>query len=220
MWRRKMKKTLLLILIVSLIFGIYAYADEFFIDKEISSLEKSIKKIDRTITDEREILNLAEKYNLEDSENIVGIIFSYNNCKEIPVSEQPIEGTREFGADEIYFKDIVTTEERGELLRSSYYTYPGGTMTVSDSVSASFSTTVGLSSVVVSAEIGFDVTATYSISDSQNISVPYGKTYNVKAYVNNQKKSFEIWEDDLLFDDYLGTGETYKPIGVIFVIYR
>ena len=35
--------------------------------------------------------------------------------------------------------------------------------------------------------------------------------------INNEVKEFEIWEDDLFFDDYVGIYHSYKPIGVAFV---
>lgn len=216
---KKSFKILSILMVLSLLFTGVGFANP---NNNSNNSDNKQKKVIE-VKDKENILKVAEEYNFEEPEKIVEVIFSYGNYKETSsteTSDMTEIGTLEWGADEIYFTKIITTEEKGELLRSSNYVYPGGTMTVTDSRSATFSTTIGLSAAVVSAEIGFDVTKSYSVSDSQNIVVPYGKTYNVKAYVNNQKKSFEIWEDDVILDDYLGTGKTTKPIGVIFVIYE
>jgi len=173
----------------------------------------------KVVNNKSDISKIAELEGFENSDDIVQIIYTYNNVSVTPLDEMEVS-PMEWGAQEIYFKNQRTYEARGGLIRSSYYSAPGGAMTVSESVAISFSTTVGLSAKVVSTEIGFSVTATIGVSDTQNISVPTGYTYNCKAYVNNLKYSFEIWEDDVFFDDYLGTGTVTKPIGVIFVVYK
>ena len=45
-----------------------------------------------------------------------------------------------------------------------------------------------------------------------------GYKRNIKAYVNNRVYKFELWEDDIKYDDYIGKGSIKKPIGVIFTI--
>jgi hypothetical protein len=189
----------------------------------VTTVDQNSTATQNTIVPQDQIINVANELGLENPEDIVQIEFSYDGIQQNPIPKPSSSiGSSTFGlfTAEYYLKNIVTTQAKGELLRSSFYIYPGGTMTITDSVSASFSTEVGVSASVISAKLGFNVTGTYSVSESQNVIVPYGSTYNLRAYVNYQVKSFEIWEDDIWFDDYLGTGKTKKPVGVIFVLYK
>lgn len=173
------------------------------------------------ITDKKEIEQKVKEYNLPEApEKIVQIIDSnsvYIEGDEITNNED-LATPYEWGAQEIEFRNISKTVTRGELLRSSNYVAPGGSMTVSEGVEIGVSTSVSLSAEVISTEIGFNVSKSINISDTQEIKVPKGKTYICRAYVKVQKYNFEIWEDDVFFDDYLGKGTITKPIGVIFTI--
>ncbi|MGV2794551.1 restriction endonuclease, partial [Clostridium perfringens] len=55
------------------------------------------------------------------------------------------------------------------VIRRSVYSPPGGTMSGSQGVSASFSASVNISASVVSAGVNFSVTGTFNVSDSQNV---------------------------------------------------
>ena len=173
------------------------------------------------ITDKEEIEQKVKEYNLpEDPEKIVQIIDSNSACIEGDeiTNNEDLATPYEWGAQEIEFRNISKTVTRGELLRSSNYVAPGGSMTVSEGVEIGVSTSVSLSAEVISTEIGFNVSKSINISDTQEIKVPKGKTYICRAYVKVQKYNFEIWEDDVFFDDYLGKGTITKPIGVIFTV--
>lgn len=212
---KKSLKLLIFVLVMSLMFTSIGFAKP-----NNDKSNKPNKVNERVIKNKDEIKNVASEYGFDDSENIVEIIFSYNDNEEIPSLDIPEIRPLEWGAEEIYLKNIKSTEYKGSLIRSSWYSYPNGTMTVSESIATTWSTTAGLSAAFLTLELGFDVTKTIEVGDSQFVEVPRGESYNCKAYVNKEKTTFEVWEDDVFFDDKLGTGKTDRPIGVIFVIYN
>ena len=91
-------------------------------------------------------------------------------------------------------------------------------MTIKESVAVTVSVDVEIDAQVLSSSLGFDVERKYEVSETQNVTVPEGKTYTVKAYVNNLVYSFEIWEDDIFFDNIADRASVTKPIGVVFTI--
>ena len=174
-----------------------------------------------------EIEMIAEAYDLENPEEIEEIVY-------VPIVDDSLEkenidseiSTAEVGAEEYYVKRKNSVEKKGALLRSSWYRAPGGSMTISESVATtvSFANSASIEGgtaelkAVLKAEYGFSMTKKRSVSDTQNVKVPSGYKKNVKAYVNNKIYSFEIWEDDIKYDDYIGKGTIKKPVGVIFTI--
>lgn len=179
-----------------------------------------------TIEDEEQIREIADKYNLEDAEYIEKIIY-------VPIDEEVFVDEDEYGVstadignEEYYVEKISSSEKKGELLRSSWYEYPGGSMTISESVATSYDFSA-IASVeggkdTLKAELktayGFSVTKSVTISDTQKVKVKKGCKRNIKAYVNNCVYKYELWEDDLIFDDKIGKGTITKPIGVIFSV--
>lgn len=65
---------------------------------------------------------------------------------------------------------------------------------------------------------GFSATKDISIADTQKVTVKSGCKRNCKAYVNYKVYNFELWEDDVKYDDYIGKGSIKRPIGIIFTI--
>lgn len=172
------------------------------------------------ITDPGEIAKYAASLELtENPDDIVQIVITNSSYECSESDSTPLPAADIFSEEEIVFE--ITSHnpsKRGNLLRSSDYVYPGGTMTISESVDIAYSTTVELSAEIVSAEMGFDVNSSINVSDAQNIEVPYGKTYTCNAYTKLDHYEFNIIGDDVFFDDNLGTGVVDKPIGVIFVV--
>jgi len=89
---------------------------------------------------------------------------------------------------------------------------------VSRSVSATFSANYGVSAEVVSAGVGYSVTASYSVSSSGSWDVPAGTYGRLEAYALHDKHSWEIWEDDCgtPTDTYKGSGNSWKPNGSVY----
>lgn len=211
--KRKFKSLLCLALSAVMIMGmsVTSFAAEGTPDENTSTT---------VITNPDEIEKFAADYDLpENPDDIVQIIVSDVEC---PVNENvdvPTPAADFLNPEEIVFKITYhNPSKRGMLLRSSDYSYPGGQMTVSESVEVTYSTTAGLSAEVVSTEIGFSVGKSVTVSDTQNVEVPSGQKRTCNAYVKLDHYEFDVIGDDIWFDDDLGTGTVDRPVGVIFVI--
>jgi hypothetical protein len=160
----------------------------------------------------------AEEMNIpleQDGEELVGLAYSY--------TEQPQEVEPTVSASALYLKITSTGEACGQdVIRSSYYQGPSEpTMTITESVSATYTSSVGVDAKVVSSSVGFSVTSNFTVSDSYKISVPAGKTYNVKARPIYLVKNFEVWNDPVIgWDTKKGSGYAMKPVGVCFAVYK
>jgi len=107
-------------------------------------------------------------------------------------------------------------------IRSSSYVYPGGTMTVTDSVAVTFHATVDVTKDFLTTQLGFSHTSTHSVSDAQNVIVPVGKRANVTAWVYYELIEYNIFRDPLILtgfpSQFEGTGWSARPSGVRFEI--
>ena len=81
-----------------------------------------------------------------------------------------------------------------------------------ESVSASFSSSVGVKASVVEAAVGFDVSGSKEFSREYNVKVPSGKKVNIKVYGMYEKYTFDVYKND----KYDGNGKAFKPIGLKF----
>ncbi|MGP1599445.1 hypothetical protein [Peptoanaerobacter stomatis] len=94
-----------------------------------------------------------------------------------------------------------------------------GTYTYSRTDTSSYNATVSLNADIVSAGVGFTIGRNYTKSDSVTVNVPAGKKVILKIWTNYQKKSFTIYTEysssiGLWYPK--GTGNAYKPVGLIF----
>lgn len=89
---------------------------------------------------------------------------------------------------------------------------------VSRSVSATFSANYGVKAEVVSAGVGYSVTASYGVASSGSWDVPSGTYGRLEAYALHDKHSWDIWEDDCgtPTDTYRGSGNSWKPNGSVY----
>ena len=206
-----MKKSLALLLSLVMIFSmsVTAFASE---SNPISTT---------VITDPDEIAAAAAELGLtEDPNEIVEIIIKDVPCAVEDTSNLPAPAADFLNPEEFVFEiTLHNPSKKGNLIRSSDYSYPGGTMTVSESLQITYSTEIGLDAEVVSSKIGFTVGVNTTVSDTQNIIVPReGQTRTCNAYVKLDYYEFNIIGDDVWFDDNLGTGVVSRPVGVIFVV--
>lgn len=98
---------------------------------------------------------------------------------------------------------------------------PGpGTLTISvtNTVSNSFISTVTISASIVSAAVGFNVTETESITDSYTMDVPLGEIGYIEAHPYLDIYSFEVWDNPWYWwGSKVGEGEAYRVSGICFV---
>lgn len=100
-------------------------------------------------------------------------------------------------------------------IRRSTYSHPGGTMSVSEGVAATYSATGGISAAGITAQLGFDVTKSFGVSDSQKIEVSKGKSKTVKAFPTLDIYNFNVYNGSTK----KGSGNAQKPVGICFVQY-
>lgn len=155
----------------------------------------------------------AYQVGVEDFENVEEVYIS-NGVEESDSNIMPC-----YFGDDYYIKEktIVTSYEKGDLIRRSQYDGPAvATMTVSETLSATFSFDFSIGVSELKAKLGYSTTSTFGVSDSYSIDITNNCRYAIECYVNVEKKTFEVWEDDLFFDDYVGEYYSTKPIGCIF----
>lgn len=159
----------------------------------------------------------AEELNIpleQDGEQLVSLAYAYTAQEQEPPAIAPRA---------LYLKITHTGEACGqELIRSSYYQGPStAKMSISEGVTAQWSTNFEVDAQVVSSAVGFTVTKNFTVTDDYTIAVPAGKTYNIKAYPIYLVKNFEIWNDPIIgWDTLKGSGYASKPIGVCFAVYK
>ena len=231
---RNNKKTSCLIVIMSLVLAHIAtptaptYA-EAPMNEENSNHSVKLSDYDCTvhITDKEMIMDIVEDYGLQPNGDIEEIIY-------VPIPEDTFADNEsgiatagfEWGDEEYYIKKIDMFEKQGKLLRSSWYEYPGGQMEISQSINITYTISsdksLAISNDLLEAQLGYtygiDFTESYEIGERQDVIVKEGFKRNVQAYQNNMVYEFELWEEDLIKDDYIGPGTIYEPIGVIFCI--
>lgn len=193
-------------------------------------------KLVYTITDQATLLKMAKKYGWATSQGdaIISKAVFVIDQQSLPVIPQGgvahEQGTPSGDVNPLwriipkYDIQITGTGEACgvEVLRDSYYPGPAtGTMNVAESVPAKWSANVGISTSVVNAGVGFDVTKTYKVSDSHSIHAPSGYIAELIAYPIYYVVTFDVWYDPMIGDPYkTGFGDAMKPIGVYFVHYN
>lgn len=170
------------------------------------------------INNPTEIAKVAAELDLsENPDDIVEIIISDSHTVEdTPSAQADILNPEEY----VFKQTYHNSSKKGRLIRSSDFAAPGGSMTVSESVSVTFTTETGISADVISAKVGFSVTGDVTVSDTQQVSVPTGQKRTCNAYVKLDYYEYHVTGDDVWFDDDLGTVTVSNPVGVIFVITR
>ncbi|SFT04580.1 hypothetical protein [Marininema halotolerans] len=91
------------------------------------------------------------------------------------------------------------------------------TLTVSDAVQAGYSSTTSVSAEVVTQGVGFNVSRTYTVTDSYSVKGKKGYKVILTAYPNYKKRDFKVYDDSCFGSDtYEGNGTDRKPVGVYF----
>lgn len=214
-----MKKLLSFVLMLGLIFlgtlalsGEYVYAEE------------SDKRIE-VITDREYIEKFAEERNLDPSK-IKDIRFVIFDESDFEINKHDSKGggdDLEYGpegfGDDFELRNIRKSGACG--IEPLWITTGKGPGTLrqarSYSISATFSTEVSVDAEFISASLGFDVTAEYTVEDGMELELEAGEYGEIISYPMYRIYSFEIWEVDTFFDDYLGDGTAWKPIGICYV---
>jgi len=93
-------------------------------------------------------------------------------------------------------------------------------LAVSEGVSAQWSASGGVSAGVVSGGVGFNVTATYTVTATGTVQVPAGKTYKLTAYPMYDVYVYDVYYNPAVGGEYyVGSGYAMKPISVCYAWY-
>ncbi|MBT9260377.1 MAG: hypothetical protein KM310_11620 [Clostridiales bacterium] len=105
-----------------------------------------------------------------------------------------------------------------EVLRRSSYEGPADVnITVSETMKASWSATVGISADIVSAGVGFDVEGYYTVTESYSTHVPSGYIVTITVYPKYHRVFFDVWYKPVIGDAYkVGSGSAKKLSGYHF----
>ncbi|MDM5191183.1 hypothetical protein QUF93_00370 [Bacillus hominis] len=93
------------------------------------------------------------------------------------------------------------------------------TLSFSGKVSATWSANAGITASAVSAGVGFNVSAEYSVTQSNTIDTN-GRYAEIRAYAEYTGYHFEVWENGWFSDSKVGNGTALRPVGICFVTYR
>lgn len=123
------------------------------------------------------------------------------------------------------YRSITSTNDRGtgwyfpgNPYRDDWWDGPDtAKISETNSHSATVSSTLGVSDSSISAEVGFSITSSYSVTLTSETPVPANKRLNVKTYVTYKRVDFDVWEYHLFNEPhYYDTGSAYKPLGSYF----
>lgn len=201
-----MKKLICVLSLFSICAGMFTTATPNVKAEEQEVIDSTDYKVEK-ITGEENIKKYQESLGEEYDPNIVEIYKIVDVDKEEIANKQARIGNDWF----IKNKTVSTKTDTSKLLRQ--WKRPAGTVTISQtvSVSNSFTATGGIKSSVLSAELGFNVTGTESIGISWSGKYSYPVTISV--YPIYQTIKGELWEDDVFFDDKIGTFTVKRAVG-------
>lgn len=113
-------------------------------------------------------------------------------------------------------KDSYRIIYPGSPLRVSYYKGPSTAhMSISDSVSNTFSASSGISVKMVEAKVGYSLSETRTITDSIDINVQAGKTLQIKAYALYDQWRMDVYKNG----SYVSEEYFHRTVGVSFEQY-
>lgn len=229
MTKKSMYSIIMMLVISALLFTNYSSAvtNNPNIDPQFEDNNKLLSNCteETSFQSKDDIKEIAEQYELGDPTEIDEIIYvPITSSNEL--NEEITISPYELGKEEFYIKKKGSYEKKGSLIQSSEFRYPGGTMKVGKKLSRSYNfnaaSGVEVSNSIVKAELkasyGFSVSGTDYVEHTQKVKVAKGCKRKVKAYRNLLCYNYELWEDDIKFDDYYGKGVVYRPIGVIFTV--
>ena len=181
--------------------------------------------------------NVGRLVGYEKPENPTPYMYEYAYAwADMPVNEAVVTGgletnknglnqsSEEVVKEDIYFGDdycikskkVTRKTDKSNVLRQ--YKRPAGKVKISESVSISntFSASGGVTSKILNAQLGYNVTKTNKFSISWSNTYKYPVTITI--YPIYSITTGEVWEKDLFFDDHVGNFTAKKAIGDDIVV--
>lgn len=173
------------------------------------------------ITDPVAIQKLAKEQGFPNVEEIKKLTYTVGKVEQGSLADEIPQ--QRAGTYRTFISNVVdqgTGYKLADHFDENRYQGPiSGTYTYTREDVSSYNATVSLSADIVSAGVGFTIGSNYSKSDSVTLNVPAGKRIILKIWTNYQKKSFTVYNEfssspGLWYPQ--GTGNAYKPVGLIF----
>lgn len=147
----------------------------------------------------------------------------YQDVLEVYISDEiTAEETANYSTSYDFYIDeatICTGYTWGELV--SYSSYPGGlaaSKTAAFTMPADFSLDFVIGAPELTAKLGFTQATSFTLYDTYRFALLQDAPCSVACYPCIAVSSFDVYEDDLFFDDYVGNYTAARPVGCVFVL--
>ena len=152
------------------------------------------------------------------------IVSSNNQNPQTNISDNIQSEIRplEIGGNEYYLKNIKIIPITGNVISRVTGIGPAPlSMTVSESIQTTFSpeisSVLGWSGAQIASKLGITYQASRHFERTYGpIQIPAGKKYTIYCAPTYNLYEFEVWEDDWLYDDFIGLFEYRDPTGLYF----
>lgn len=219
---RKFKNLVALGLVVAMTtmsYGLEALAFDIEDIKDINpyGYNETVEQITIRITDEEDIKEYLKQTGQEYEPNLVEIFTTIdkdalNTSENIP--------DKFFIGREYYIKNkrVSKRVDTSHTLRE--YRRPAGTITLNETVSVSnkYTATGGVTSKILSAQLG------YEVNDTESCSITWSATYSyptrIVVHPLYEDTRGEIWDRDIKYDDFVGNFNASRAIGSDVKVYR
>lgn len=169
------------------------------------------------ITDEEDIKEYLKQTGQEYDPNLVEIFRIIDKDKLNPQESIPEEL---FIGREYYIKNkrVSTRTDMGYIIRD--YRRPAGTITLNETVEVlnKYTATGGVTSKILSAQLG------YEVSNREACSITWSATYSyptrIVVHPVYEDTSGEIWDRDIQYDDFVGNFNASRVTGSDVKVYR
>lgn len=186
------------------------------LDADASALACEMPAVTISMTGES-AKEYAASLGVENYDEVEGIYFS----TDVRVSAGDEAAKCYFGNDYYIDDDSISTSYGvGNIIKYSIYQGAAtATMTVNQTLNGTFTFDFTIDAEILQASLGYTTAYTYTISDSYTVTIPDGVSYALQCWTYVQTKTFDVWEDDLFFDDYVGEYSSTIPIGYFFIYF-
>lgn len=208
----------MLVMFCTLFFGNQNVKAEVVKNVESNNIFNNEEVVINDIVGKEQIKEYQEARGEEYDSDLVEIYTQTENIRHANLNDENVS-LAYFGDDYYVKKQTVNTQtDTSDIIRQ--YRRPAGKISINESISISntFSASGEVTSKILSAELGYDVTKAnrFSINWSKNYSYPVV----IKIYPTYKITKGEIWEKDVFFDDKVGSFTAKKAIGDDIRVYK
>ncbi|WP_166246584.1 hypothetical protein [Paenibacillus turpanensis] len=211
-----MKLKVKLSIFLSVALSLFTFSTVFGAAHTVNKPDKNYEKkqVIQQLTEE-EIEKLAMSYG-QDPKSIKGAV----KIIEFGIPESSEFGEFTTAAAEYYLENITHEEVGGNTFRTDRIAGPNKysadiSNTMSSEISTELSSEAGVDGSKIAAKLGakWIVGQTFTTKVGP-VEVPSGKTYSFYFAPLKDHYEFDLWEDDLIYDDFIGSFWFQEPKGI------